>query len=274
MKKKYIYKNQQLLLESNAKISINERGFLFGDGIFESAKIYNSKIYDFSNHLKRLKLGLSNLKITADISDIEEKSYKLIKKNLIQNGTLRISISRGIGSNGYLPKEKIKPLIIIQTKPASQKPKNFKLGISSYKIPKTNFGKTSNSLIYVLSKIESQKNNVFDSVMLSEEGDFIAECASANIFWVKNNKIYTPSKSLGIVKGTKREKIIKLSPLKIEEKLAKLSELKKADEIFLTNANLLLQPISSFNNKVLKKDIGLKLKKIFEEDLKKSCKKN
>ena len=113
--KKYIFKNQQLIDETQAEVSINERGFLFGDGIFETCKIFNGKIYNFKSHLARIVAGLKALKFNDDISDLEKKSLKLIAKNQVKEGILRISISRGIGSKGYLPDLETKALTIIQT---------------------------------------------------------------------------------------------------------------------------------------------------------------
>ena len=79
----FIYKNHQLLEEKQALISINERGFLFGDGIFETCKIFDGKIYDFKSHEARIRDGLKALKFSAEISDLEKKSLQLIKKNKI-----------------------------------------------------------------------------------------------------------------------------------------------------------------------------------------------
>lgn len=244
--KKYIFKNHQLLEEKQAQVSINERGFLFGDGIFETLKIINGIIYDYKAHEDRIKEGLEALKFTAEIADLEKKSYRLIKKNQIKNGILKISISRGIGSIGYLPTYETKSLIIIQTFEERKLPAKISLGISSYKTPAKSLGKTMNALPYILTKIEAQEKNLFDGIILSEE-NFIAETSSANIFWVKNGKIFTPAKACGILPGTIRKKLLKISPIKIQEVKAKISDLKKADEIFLTNSAFLVAPVNELH---------------------------
>lgn len=237
--KKYIFKNHQLLEEKQAQVSINERAFLFGDGIFETCKIIDGIIYDYEAHEDRIKAGLKALKFVAEIDDLEKKSYKLIKKNQIKNGILKISISRGIGSAGYLPTYETKPLIIIQTFDERKLPKKISLAISSYKTPAESLGKTMNALPYILTKIEAQEKNLFDGIMLSQE-NFIGETSSANIFWVKNGKIFTPSKACGILLGVVRKKLLKISPIKIKEVKAKISDLKNADEIFLTSSAFLV----------------------------------
>ncbi len=238
MQKNYIYKNHQLILETQAKVSIHERGFLFGDGIFETLKIINGEIFDFKAHESRIKKALKTLKFSAEISDLEKKSLNLIKKNSIKNGILRISISRGIGSAGYLPTYESKALIIIETLAERKMPKKIRLGISKITTPKIPF-KSMNALPYILTKIEAQEKNCFDCVMLSDK-KFIAETSSANIFWVKNGIIYTPHESCNIMLGTVREKLLKITSLKIKKVKVKISTLKNADEIFLTNSSYLI----------------------------------
>ncbi|NBV06936.1 MAG: hypothetical protein EBS06_06870 [Proteobacteria bacterium] len=259
----YIFKNQRLIDKKQAQVSIQERGLLFGDGIFETCRIVNGKIFNFSAHQARINKGLQNLKFFADVSDLEKKSLKLIAKNKIKNGLLRILISRGIGSLGYLPTYKSEPLTLIETLPARKLPKKIRLGISNQITPVKNLGKTLSALPYVLAKIEAQEKNLFDCVLLSSK-KFIAETASANIFWVKNNKVFTSAKSCGILAGTARELILKLSKIKIIETEKKISALKNADEIFLTNATFLVISVDEFLGRKLEKKFATQFLKILK----------
>lgn len=268
---KFIIKNQQLLPEKQAHISIDDRGFLFGDGVFETCKIFAGKIYNFAAHKNRIKSGLKALKFSAAIADLEKNSLKLIAKNKVENGILRISISRGTGSLGYLPTYETEALIIIQTLEERPRPKNISLGISAQKTPTQNLGKTKNALPYILTKIEANEKKLFDLVMLSEK-KFIGETSSANIFWVKNNKIFTAAKSCGILVGNVRARLLKISPLGINEVEAKISALKNADEIFLTNSSFLVLSVDEFLGKKLSKNWGDKFLKILQNDVEKQCK--
>ncbi|MBU6339771.1 MAG: aminotransferase class IV [Rickettsiales bacterium] len=265
--------NKKLTEAKNAKISIDQRACLFGDGIFETCLISNGAIYNFNAHKNRIKAGLKALKFSAKIDDLENESYKLIKKNQVKNGILRISISRGIGSVGYLPTYKTKPLIIIQTLPQRKiKTKKIILGIGSRKKPPQNSlpinCKTMQSLPYTLNKIEAAENKWFDAIMLSQK-NFISETSSANIFWVKNGVIYTSSKDCDIVFGTIREKIIK--NFKVKEVKAKIADLQKADEVFLTNVSYLALPVGqiSTNKKItnFKKEVSLEILKWLKNDI-------
>ena len=257
---KFIYKNEQILNHHEALISIDERGFLFGDGLFETCRFINQKIINFEAHLARLKIGLLNLKLNANIKNLETKCYNLIKKNNLQDGIIRISISRGIGSKGYLPTNETPNLVIIQTKELPIAPKIANLTICDINPPIFKF-KSANALQYVLAKIFAHENNFYDAIMLDEKG-YICETSSANIFWIKDQIIYTPSDNLNMVRGTIRQALIELKDLKIKCGKFKISALKNADEVFVTNSTLLILPIDkiAFRNK--KETIELKYKKI------------
>jgi len=257
---------------------------MFGDGVFETCHISNQQILDFSLHLTRLKSSLNFLEIAAKIDDLTQKSYQLIKKNNIKNGILRINISRGQGSIGYLPKKNIKPNIIIQTKKL-QKIKDQKispkisLGISKKitlnSISQISQYKTNNSLNYILAKIEGQKNGFFDNILLNEKQD-ICETSSANIFWCKDNKIYTPSLNCGILNGTKRQRIIKIcrqQNMSLEEGKFNLKDLKNCQEMFISNSSFLILEIDEINigDNIIKtktNEISSKILKIFRNDYK------
>jgi 4-amino-4-deoxychorismate lyase len=183
---------------------------------------------------------------------------------------LKISISRGIGSAGYLPTYQSPALVIIQTLEERPRPKNVTLGISSQKLPAKNLGKTISALPYVLTKIESTQKKLFDCVMLNEK-NLVAETSSANIFWVKNGRVFTPAKSCGILLGCVRKKLLEIAPLKITQKAAKISSLKNADEIFLTNSSFLVLPVDEFLGRKLQKNLANEFLKLLQNHLERTC---
>lgn len=279
---KYAIINKELIAENEAFISIKERACRFGDGIFESCKIVKGIIYNYEAHLARIICGLKALQIKADIKDLKDLCYKLITKNQITNGNLRISISRGAGSRGYLPQENLTPLIIIEAMEAYKvEEKKIRLGISKIKLyPQNNFlqnCKSMQSLNYVMAKINARKANNFDDIMLNHK-NYVAECSSSNIFWVKNNQIFTPSKQCNLLAGTIRKRILEKLPLAIKQVKSQLKTLLNADEIFITNANLLILPIDEiiFKNKIykFKNDTTSKIRKLLDVDVEKYLKKN
>lgn len=272
----YILINQKFVQEHQALISIKQRAARYGDGIFETCKIIDNIIYDYHAHEARIKNGLKVLQIPANINNLKNQSYQLIKKNKIVNGILRISISRGEGSMGYLPAPKIEPLLIIET--ISEKKvqsKKITIGISKIKTLRRarnlQKSKTMQALNYVLAKIDAHKAGHFDDVMLNQE-NYISECSSSNIFWIKNNKLYTPSLDCDALAGTIRQKIIDKFSLKTNLVKAKINSLKNADEVFLTNSNILILPVDELvfgkEIKKYKKDLTKTVQEFISNDIK------
>lgn len=259
-KKLLCYLNSKLIDEKLAKISINDRGFLFGDGIFETCHILNYQILDFDLHLQRLQQGLYFLEINIDIAKLKKLSYKLIQKNDFRDGILRIYISRGSGSKGFLPQPKIKPTILIQNKKLPKIPTKIRLGIAEkIKISsqnQLNIHKTANSLTYILAKIEANQQQNFDNIILNENQQ-ICETSSANIFWFKNDILFTPNLKCGLLNGTKRQKLIKFchdNKIKLQDGYFTIDELKNCEAIFMTNSSFLILTIDelSINQQLIK----------------------
>ena len=249
----FVIINNQIIKEDQAFISVGERGFRFGDGAFETCRIVDGIIYNSEAHFARLKSGLEAIKIKIELHDLKNNCQKLIEKNSLKNGLIRIYISRGIGSLGYLPLADIKPLTVIETLEIPKlKASSLKLCLSeitkiSIKSLPINY-KLAQGLNSILARIEAARQGYFDAVLLNEAGE-ICEASSANIFWIKNDILYTASEECGILLGTARQKIIDLSPIKIVKVRAKIDELLNADEVFLTNASLGVMAVDQFIEK-------------------------
>jgi len=244
--------NDKILPAKKALISVQDRGFRFGDGIFETCLIKSGKIYNWQAHKTRLKSGLVAIKINFTEKNLDQSCLRLIHKNKIQNGYLRISISRGIGSIGYLPIKNIQPNIIIETITLKSSPKSsIKLCISKIQKPSlkslpTNY-KLMQGINSTLVKLEAIENDCFDSIILNDKNQ-ICETSSANIFWIKGNILYTPHSDSGCLLGTIREKILQISPLKKKLVKAKISTLLNADEVFITNVAIGVLAVDKIDN--------------------------
>ncbi|MDA0902092.1 MAG: aminotransferase class IV [Proteobacteria bacterium] len=271
----YIIINDRIVAQSDAVISVQERGFLFGDGVFETCRIIKGKIYDWSAHLARLKAGLNAIKIAADLNNLEQNCAELIAKNALSDGVLRIYVSRGIGGAGYLPDlQNCKPLIVIETKPLPSLPNApIKLWVSNITKPSlkslpVNY-KIAQGLNSTLAKIEAAQNHCFDALLLNDAGQ-ICESAAANIFWVKGDVLYTPDEKCGLLCGTMRQRIIDLSPVKLLKVAADLASLLNADEAFISNSVfgvLAIDNIEPMGKSFASKQYGKLFKKLIDEDM-------
>jgi aminodeoxychorismate lyase len=271
----FVLLNNNFIDSKTATINIDNRGFLFGDGLFETCRFHQQRIINFDLHWDRLKMGANYLKISLPSKNILKKSAEnLIIKNQTLDGLVKIHISRNTQSNGYLPVDLTKNDILIQTKNFPPRPQDDNLIICDYNPPIYNF-KTLNSIPYILAKIFAHENNAIDSIMLDSEQN-ICETSSANIFWIKNNKIFTPNLDCSIINGTIRQSILAIKDLNISEGKYQISHLENADEVFITNCNLLIFPISTiaFRNKKnfyninYKKTLVKKVEKLLKIELK------
>jgi branched-chain amino acid aminotransferase len=239
----YVLINGKYVKDDQAKISIKDRGLRFGDGLFETIKVENAKMKDFSLHYHRLSRGLQAIMLKIDLAEIEKNAALLITKNNLTEGIIRIMITRGEGSMGYLPAKNIKPNLIIEAlKLPDMLKKEYKLLISNYiKMPLNALPvqyKLMQGLNSTLAKIVAKKYDYDDALMLNNKGQ-ICETASANIFLLKKGKIYTPSLESPALQGIVREKII--TAFSVIEKKIKIKKISKFDLIFITNVSLPLR---------------------------------
>lgn len=268
--------NNEIFEADEAKISVRDRGFRFGDGVFETIPFYNQICYHLDYHLERLKAGINSIGIYYSFLEIKSQIENLIKENQIQNGFVRIIITRGQGSRGYMPTYETEPSLVIEIieRPKMDKEK-ANLKISKYrKIPLEclpSDQKLMNGLSYSLVKENARKEGFFDGLMLSLD-DKVCECGAANIFWFKGNKLYTPSLKSPCVAGVTRRIILEISPFEVIEGDFNYLNLSGADEIFISNVTLGVFPVEVIEPNLFKNGKGYKktneLKTIYLADIK------
>lgn len=271
---KYTYFQDQFVPTEEAKVPTSDRGFRFGDGVFETIRVENGKLYNVDYHLNRMTKGLMDVRIPLNASNLRGIARSLVKKNKIDRGFVRIMVSRGSGSEGYKPKAK-HPTVVIETiEGIASQPDSAKVMVSTQKASAIAHAKTMNALHYTLALVEAEENNCDNGILLDDDG-YICESASGNIFWIKDNVLYTPSKKLEIIPGSIRQKVIGLYKGDVVQGDFKMSRLEAADEAFMTNVNMLVMPISEIlplngsKGKVFKSiDKSLKIKKLVLDDIK------
>lgn len=234
-----------------------KRGFLYGDGIFETLISRNFKIFRFSEHYNRLKKGaeICNLEIKSK-KEIEETIQKHLKKFNIKNGYIRINLWRKTGKRVIPEGKKANTLIII--KKYMPYPSSFyrngiiciiskKIFRSAHSI--SNNLKSLNFLENILGKIEAKENGCEETIFLNTDG-FITETTVSNIFFVRDNKVYTPSPECGILEGITRKTVIGIcrkNKIKVVEGKFYPEILSKCSEVFLTNTLMGIMPVKSIN---------------------------
>ena len=255
----YILINGKIQPSEQSCISTENRSFRYGDGLFETIRIVNSKPCFVKNHFNRLVAGMKQLKmdIPKEFSAefIEKKLLELVKENdLVGGGVARLSVFRDQGTT-YVPLSNTVSYIVdlrpLDNNYFELNNEGLNIGIfSEIKKPKDPFSlfKTSNALLYVMAAIHAKENNYDDCFLMNKNNELI-ETTSSNIFIVSNRILYTPSLENGCVAGTMRMNIINLAienKIKVYECSITHRNLLLADEIFLTNAVRGLQWVKSY----------------------------
>lgn len=196
--------------------------------------------------MARLSTGLAAISLDFDTKSLHEECAELMKKNQFSDGLLRIQITRGTSGSGYLP-AKASATSVIETLPLTTKPTEpISLFLSTYqRIPATCLpvsAKLAQGMNSTLARMEAHEHGYFEALQLNTQG-IIAECSSANIFWRKNNTLYTPALDCGVLDGAMRATILSLYPQKIHETHADLDTLASADAVCITNSSWLALPV-------------------------------
>ena len=254
--KNITYINNKFVKNSNAKISVEDRGFLFADSIYELISVFNKKIIDIDQHLNRLKSSLNKVKLKYNFNKkkIRKIINKLIKLNNVINGYIYIQITRGVAERKHEFPKQYKPTTIIFTKNLNVDKKIYKKGVKIITIPDLRWLrrdiKTTSLLPNVLSKQLAVEKNAFESWLI-DNGN-ITEGSTSNAWIIKSsNTIITHPANTKILKGVTRDTIIKISKknnFNVIEKPFNLIEAKNAKEAFITSSTLSVLPVVKIDN--------------------------
>lgn len=243
----WIYLDGEFVTKENAKVSVYDHGFLYGDGIFEGIRIYNGNIFKCKEHLDRLYDSAKSIDLTIPLSyeEMEQALIETIRKNELRDGYIRLVVSRGFGDLGLDPRRcKRASVIIIVEQLAIYSEEDYRNGLKVVSVstrrnipdalnPKI---KSLNYLNNILVKIQANLAGVGEAIMLNAQG-YVAEGSGDNIFIVKNGSIVTPPTYIGALDGITRRAIIDISKklgYEVREEPFTLHDVYVADEVFLT----------------------------------------
>ena len=242
-----VFISGKLYEEEDASISVFDHGLLYGDGVFEGIRIYNKRIFLLNEHIDRLFNSAKAIALDIPVTKEElcNNVIETCKANDIEDGYIRLVITRGKGTLGLNPYLCSKPEIIIITAKIQLYPEElYRDGLKIVTVgtvrnhpeainPKI---KSLNYLNNVLAKIEAINSGCLECIMLNHKGE-VCEASGDNIFLVSNNIIKTPSVNSGALVGLTRDKVIEISrnnEFKVSEESISRYDLYTADEVFLT----------------------------------------
>ena len=259
-----VYIDGQYYPKSQAKISVYDHGFLYGDGVFEGIREYNGVVFKLKEHIDRL--FRSGHAITLNMPLTKEEMTKVVvetlRKNKLKNSYIRLVVSRGVGDLGLDPRKCPKPTVIIITDTISIRAGNAKeTGITTMfswvrrnPVDATSHEiKSLNYLNSVLAKIEANACGVDEALCLESNG-CIAEGVGENVFIVKNGELLTPPTSTGALAGITAEVVAQLAAkLGIKLTVSNLTPFMMftADEAFFTGTAMEMVPIREANKRLI-----------------------
>jgi branched-chain amino acid aminotransferase len=255
-----VYLNGRFVPDEEARVSIHDRGFLYGDGLFETIRVYNSELFLWSDHMRRLAHGCEVLHIALPLTPFEMRRVVIeqLRRNRLQDAIVRITVSRGPGPRGYSPRGADQPTFCIaQFPPVENLPATWKLITSSLRLPNSDplaVFKHANKLRQIAARAEADERGADEALLLNERG-FVVEGTTTNLFWVEKGTICTP-KLAGILSGITRNYVLRLCAflgIPAHEKNIALKALLKAEGVFVTSCGIEVMEVSEIDGHRLKR---------------------
>ncbi|MFW8635359.1 D-amino-acid transaminase [Cribrihabitans pelagius] len=281
-----VYVNGEYLPETEAKISIFDRGFLFADAVYEVTSVLDGKLIDFEGHAVRLERSLKELDMASPCSKEEllEIHRQLVEMNGIEEGLVYLQVTRGSdGDRDFVfPAEDTPPSLVLftQDKPGLADSAAAKKGAKVISVEDMRWGrrdiKTVQLLYPSMGKMMAKKAGADDAWMV--EDGYVTEGTSNNAYFVKNGTIVTRPLSTDILHGITRAAVLRLAEeaqMQIEERLFTIEEAQGADEAFTTSASAFVMPVVEIDGVALGDGtpgpIAKRLREIYLEESRKKA---
>lgn len=259
-----IYLDGKFVPEEEAKVSVFDHGFLYGDGVFEGIRAYHNRVFRLKQHIDRLYDSAKAINLTIPLSKEEmiEVVLETCRRNNLSDCYIRTIVSRGKGDLGLDPRKCPMPSVINIASSISLYPDElYETGLDVVTVPtRRNIPeglnpriKSLNYLNNIMAKIEANMAGVPEAIMLTQEG-YVAECTGDNIFIVRDNIIKTPSTHLGALEGVTRNAVMELAEkrgMKVQEAVLTRYDLFTADEAWLTGTAAELIPVVRVDARII-----------------------
>ena len=260
-----IYIDGKYYPKSEAKISVYDHGFLYGDGVFEGIRAYNGSVFKLKEHVDRLYRSAHAIMLNIPLTKEEMVTavVETLRKNNMKDSYIRLIVSRGIGDLGLDPRKCPTPSVIIIADTINIRAGNAKeIGVTAVFTwvrrnavdATTHEIKSLNYLNSVLGKIEANAYGADEAICLEPNTGLVAEGVGENVFIVKNSEVLTPPGSTGALEGITSEAVIKLcEKLNLKVTITNLTPFMifTADEAFFTGTAMEVVPIREVNKRVI-----------------------
>jgi D-alanine transaminase len=275
----WVLMNGEFLPRKEAKVDIEDRGYQFGDGIYEVIRVYNGRMFTADQHLSRLMSSAKQifLQIPYTVDELKSMLEELIEKNQLNEGSVYLQLTRGAAPRTHaFPDASILPVFVAYTKKLERPFKARKNGVKAIFVEDIRWLrcniKSLNLLGNILAKQKAVLAGCYEAVQ--HRGETVTEGASSNIFIVKNGVVRTHPANNLILNGITRQVIISLcqaNGIEVAEEPFTKQELVQADEVFLTSTTSEVLPIVEVNGQQVADGkpgaVTLKIQELLEKEI-------
>jgi branched-chain amino acid aminotransferase len=259
-----IYISGKFVPQEDAKISVYDHGLLYGDGVFEGLRSYRGKVFRLREHIARLYESARAIWLEIPMAQdaMCDAVNDAVRVNKIEDGYIRLVVTRGAGTLGLDPNRCSNPQVIIIADAISLYPKEFYengLAIVTVSVQRTSPAalspriKSLNYLNNILAKIEGLQAGCSEALMLNHKGE-VAECTGDNVFLVRHGVLCTPPLDAGILGGITRQAVIELAleaGVEVRETALTKHDVYIADECFLTGTAAEVVPVVKVDSRTI-----------------------
>jgi branched-chain amino acid aminotransferase len=273
----------KLVPESEATVSIRDRGFLYGDGVFETLRVYDGDVFEWEAHADRLARSLATLdfeETMPPVADLRERVLDTVDANDFADAYARLSMTRGVQPGTLTPEPRVDPTITVVV---SELPRGGTEGeavwegpadlraVETRRIPSEALpadAKTHNYLNGILARLDLGDSGADEAIMLDADGH-VTEGATSNLFFVDGGQLKTPSTELDVLPGITRNVVLDLAReegFPVETGQYTVETVREADEVFVTNTTWEIRPVTSVDGRDIERGpMTTLLGKLFDE---------
>ncbi len=247
----WVWLGGRILPEAEAAVPVADRGFVYGDGLFETLRARGVHVFRLARHLERLEQGAELTGLTVP-GGVAEAVQSLLEHARLAAGALRVTLTRGSGAGGLRPTREAAPTLVISARPAPafEVASPLTVGLSELRVCSRSPLAGLKTLGYLPNVVALLRTGADDALMLDDEGR-LAQASASNVFWVSHvGELRTPSSACGIRRGVTREAVLELAReagLPAREGEWTVDELCEAHEAFATSSLRGVAPIGSLD---------------------------
>jgi branched-chain amino acid aminotransferase len=276
----WVFLNGEFVAEEKAVVSVFDRSFRYGDGLFEGVLALNGKFFRWDAHWARLQNSarLFKLSIPHTSDEMALAARDLLRRNSLTDAVVRLQISRGTGPRGYAPTGDETPVTVISVHPApSREPLAWKLTVAPVRVSSSEQlqgHKTGNRLLQILAAMHARECGADEAVLVNTDGH-VCEGSTSNVFWIQQGVVCTPPLLPNVLPGVTRAAIFDVCKelrLPSQEQLIRPEELRRTDGVFLTLTSRGVVSASSLDGEALPQSrVTARAREGFEALLKREC---